>query len=281
MTIAITGATGALGSLVVDALLRTEAPETLVAVVRDEAKAAPLAERGVQVRVADYTDPAALRTAFTGVDKVLLVSSPEVGQRFPQHKNVIEAAQAAGVAHLVYTSLTKATTSAHALAPEHKATEELLATSDLATTVLRNNWYHENYAANVDQARETGALVAAAGTGKVAGAARRDYADAAAVVLTTAGHEGKVYELTGDTAYDYDALAAALGEVAGREVRYQPATVDEVRAGLVGAGLDEGTAGFVATLDANIAEGMLAEVDPTLVQLIGRPTTPLVEALKG
>jgi NAD(P)H dehydrogenase (quinone) len=281
MTIAVTGATGALGSLVLDALLRTEAPASLVAVVRNESKAASLAARGLQIRVADYTDPTALKVALEGVDKLLLISSSEVGQRLAQHSNVIEAAKSAGVSHVVYTSLVRATTSEHVLAPEHKATEELLAASGLTTTILRNNWYHENYLANLAPAKESGILLGAAGDGKVAGAARRDYADAAAVVLTTEGHAGKIYELTGDTAYDYTELATALGEAVGREVTYQPVSTDDVAAALVSAGLDAGTAGFVATLDANTARGDLAEVDPTLSELIGRPTTPLVESLRA
>ncbi|NYG59610.1 NAD(P)H dehydrogenase (quinone) [Nocardioides daedukensis] len=281
MTIAVTGATGALGSLVLDALLRTEDPASLVAVVRNESKAASLAARGVQVRVADYTDPTALKAALEGVDSLLLISSSEVGQRLAQHSNVIEAAKSAGVSHVAYTSLVNATTSEHVLAPEHKATEELLAASGLTTTILRNNWYHENYLPNLAPAKESGILLGAAGDGKVAGAARRDYADAAAVVLTTEGHEGKVYELTGDSAYDYDELATAIGEAVGRDVAYQSVSADDVTAALVEAGLDAGSAGFVATLDANTARGDLAEVDPTLAELIGRPTTPLVESLRG
>lgn len=281
MTIALTGATGQLGSLVVEALLRTEKPESIVAVVRDRAKASPLSERGVQVRVADYTDRAALTEALRGVDRLLLISSPTVGQREAQHANVIDAASAAGVPHIVYTSATRATTSDLVLAPEHKATEQKLAESGLQVTLLRNNWYHENFLGNVEPARHTGVLLGAAAEGRVASAARRDYADAAAAVLVGEGHEGRTYELGAPTSWDYDDLAAALSEVVGREVVHQRVSAEELVAALTAAGLDEGTARFVAAIDQNIADGALDVPSPELEQLIGRPITPLAESLRG
>lgn len=281
MTIAVTGATGALGNLVVESLLKTEAPGDVVAIVRDADKASDLAARGVEVRVADYTDRDALGKALVGVDKLLLISSNEVGQRFAQHRNVIDSAVTVGLPFLAYTSLTNATESSNPLAPEHKQTEEYLAASGLAHAVLRNNWYHENYQAQLASVAESGLLVAAAGEGKVAAASRKDYAQGAAKVLTTDGHHGKVYEFTGDTAFSYADLADALGQVTGREVVYQPATAADVVARMVQAGLDEGTAGFVAALDTSIAEGTLDVVDPILGKLIGRPTTSVVDALKA
>lgn len=281
MTIAVTGATGALGRLVIDALLARQTEQDLVAVVRDAGKAADLAERGVEVRVADYSDPDALAKAFVGVDRLLLISSNEVGRRFEQHRNVIDAAKSVGIPFVAYTSITQADTSVNPLAPDHKQTEEYLAASGLGHAFLRDNWYHENYLAQVPVAAQTGVLLGAAGDGLVASAARRDYAEGAAVVLSTPGHEGKTYEFTGDTAWTYDELAAALTEVTGREVSYQRTDVAGLTKALQEAGLDEGTAGFVAALDQSIADGSLALVDPTLSQLIGRPTTPLVESLKG
>lgn len=280
MTIAVTGATGALGRLVVDSLLTTEAPRDVVAIVRDADKSADLAAKGVEVRVADYADAVALGQALVGIDKVLLISSNEVGQRFAQHRNVIDAATSAGVPYLAYTSLTEATESSSPLAPEHQQTEEYLAASGLAYTVLRNNWYHENYLAQLPAIAEAGVLAAAAGEGKVAAASRKDFADGAAKVLTTDGHEGKVYEFTGDTALSYADIADAFGQVTGRDVVYQPVAAADVVAAMVQAGLDEGTAGFVAAIDTSIAEGTLDLVDPTLGQLIGRPTASLVDVLK-
>jgi NAD(P)H dehydrogenase (quinone) len=281
MKLAVTGATGHLGRLVVQDLLKSAPAQDIVAIVRDAGKAADLTAQGVQVRVAPYEDPAALRAALAGVDRLLLISSSEVGRRVQQHQNVIEAAKAAGVQFIAYTSAPLAATTSLILAPDHKATEELLFTSGMDFAILRNNWYTENYLPQLETARQTGKVVAAAGEGQVASASRADYAAGAAAVLLGSGHAGRIYELGGDYAWTYDELAAAIGEVIGEPVTYEPvdgATLVEIRQGV---GLDEGTAGFVAALDANIAAGLLAEVTHDLSQLIGRPTTPLVEGLRA
>lgn len=279
MTILVTGATGNLGRLVIESLLERGAdPQSVIAGARDVTKAEDL---GVRVARVDYSDPASVRSALEGVDTVLLVSGSEVGQRVAQHKAVIDAAKDAGVAKLVYTSAPKATTSDLVLAPEHKATEELIAASGVPSVILRNNWYTENYAADLARAAETGVLASGAGAGRVASASRKDFAEAAAVVLLDEGHLGQVYELGGDVAWNYDDLAGAIAEISGRDVAYQPLTADEQLAGLRAAGLDEGTAGFVVALDAGIAAGALADTDGTLSRLIGRPTTPLVEGLRA
>lgn len=279
MTILVTGATGNLGRLVIASLLERGAdPQSIIAGARDVAKAEDL---GVRVARLDYTDPSSVTSALEGVDSVLLISGSEVGQRVAQHQAVIDAARSAGVTKFVYTSAPKATTSDLVLAPEHKATEELITASGLPAVILRNNWYTENYAADLARAAETGVLASGAGDGRVASASRKDFAEAAAVVLLEDGHIGQVYELGGDVAWDYTQLAAAIAEVSGRDVTYQPLTTDEQLAGLQAAGLDEGTAGFVVALDAGIASGALSESDGTLARLIGRPTTPLVEGLRA
>lgn len=280
MKLGITGASGKLGHLVVQRLLETAKPSDLVAIARDPAKAADLAARGVEVRKADYDDRASLDAALAGIDRLLLISSNEVGRRIPQHKNVIDAAKAAGVAHVVYTSAPKATTSELILAPEHKATEEYLTASGLTYTILRNNWYTENFEQAIGKARDTGTLVAAAGSGRVASAERGDYAQGAAAVLAGQGHEGKVYELTGDRAWSYPELAAAITEATGRPVSYKPVEPEQLRAEMIAAGAPQGAADFAAGLDANIAAGDLAEVTGDLRSLIGRPTTPLEETVK-
>jgi len=280
--IAVTGATGHLGRLVVESLLERGTPaDQVVAAVRTPAKAADLAARGVLVREADYSRPETLAAAFEGVDTLLLVSSSEVGQRVPQHVAVIDAAKAAGVGRVVYTSAPQADTSSLVLAPDHKATEEHLAQSGLATTVLRNNWYTENYLQPVQQAKDSGEILASVGDGKVASAPRSDFAEAAAVVLVDDSHAGKVYELSGDVAWTHDELAAAAGEVLGREVSYHRVSPEEHAAVLAGFGLDEGTVGFVVALDGNIRDGELATVTSDLSTLLGRPTTGLVEALRA
>lgn len=281
MTVAVTGATGKLGALVIRELLQTTDPGAIVAVVRDPAKAADLATQGVVVRQAAYTDPGALRAALAGVDVLLFVSSSEVGQRVEQHRNVIDAAVAAGVGRVVYTSAPRATTSTLVLAQDHKFTEEYLTASGLPFTILRNNWYTENYLGQIETARQTGTLVAAAGAGRVASASRADFAAAAAVVLTEAGHEGQVYELGGDHAWDFTELAAALSEIVGAPVTYRPVDVPTLVGILQQVGLDAGTAGFVAQLDDDIAHGALAEVTGELAKLIRRPTTSLLDGLRN
>jgi NAD(P)H dehydrogenase (quinone) len=280
MRIAVTGATGHLGRLAVQGLLDMQPAGNIVVLVREATRAADLAAQGVQVRVATYDDAPALRAALAGVDKVLLVSSSEVGRRIQQHKNVIDAAKAAGMKHVVYTSAPNATTTALIVAPEHKATEEYLASSGLSYTIVRNNWYTENYLRQVEIARRTGTVVAAVGQGRVASASRADYAAGAVAVLLGAGHEGKIYEFSGDYAWDYNELASTISDIIGKPVTYQPVDAATLIGILKGAGMDEGTAGFVAALDNNIAAGLLSETSGELSALIGRPTTPLKDGLR-
>ena len=281
MKIGVTGATGQLGRLVVQELLQSVPAQDILAIVRNAAKAADLEAQGVEVRVAPYDDPAALQAALAGVERLLLISSSEVGRRVEQHQNVIDAAKAAGVQFIAYTSAPMAATTTLILAPDHKATEELLFNSGIDFAILRNNWYTENYLQQLNTARQTGKVVAAAGEGQVASASRADYAAGAAAVLLDGSHVGRIYELGGDYAWTYDELAAAIGEVIGQHVTYEPvdaATLIEI---LQSVGLDEGTAGFVAALDTNIAAGVLSEVTHDLSRLIGRPTTPLVDGLRA
>lgn len=277
--IAVTGATGHLGGLVIDKLLESRPAASLVAIVRDAAKAQPLAAKGVQVRVASYEDRAAMESALTGVETLLLVSGSEVGQRVPQHVNVIDAARAAGVGRVVYTSAPKATTSELVVAAEHKATEEYLTASGLDYTIVRNGWYTENYVPQVETARETGTVLAAVGDGRVASASRIDYAEGAAAVLVGEGHSGKVYEFSGDHAWDYDELAATIGQIIGKPVAYQRVDAPTLVETLVGTGMPEEVAQSMAALDANIADGLLAGATGELSALIGRPTTSLKDGL--
>lgn len=279
MTVAVTGASGQLGRLVVEALLT--AGERPVAIVRDPAKVADLAERGAVVRQASYDDPAALDAALTGVDRVLLVSGNEFGARVAQHTNVVRAAERAGVRLLAYTSIPAATENPMILAQEHRGTEEVLATASIPTVVLRNSWYWENYAAGAAHAAQTGVLAGASGAGKVSGAPRADYAAAAAAVLTTDGHEGRVYELGGDEALTGDELAAVIGEVAGKPVRYQDLPEADYAAILGQAGLPEPVAAALADADTGIGRGLLEVRTGDLAKLIGRPVTPPVEAFRA
>jgi NAD(P)H dehydrogenase (quinone) len=282
MSVVVTGATGHLGRLVVTELLAAGVPaRDVVAVGRRTETLADLTAQGVRVVAADYEDPDSLRTAFAGADTLMLVSSNAVGRRVGQHQNAIDAARDAGVRRIVYTSAPHADTSALVLAPEHKATEEALQASGLVVTVLRSHWYTENYLPTLEQARVTGEVVASVGEGRVASATRADLAAGAAVVLTTEGHDGAVYELGGDVAWTHHDLAAAIGEVLGTDVTYRAVSPEEHLAILTGAGLDEGTAQFVVALDGNIRDGALAEVTGDLSRLLGRPTTTLVDGLRA
>ncbi|MEV7974296.1 SDR family oxidoreductase [Cellulomonas sp. NPDC089187] len=282
MSVVVTGATGQLGRLIVQHLLADGMPaEQITATGRRVERLTDLAEQGVRVVESDYTRPDSLVEAFTGADTLMLVSGSEVGQRTAQHRNAIDAAVTAGVRRIVYTSVLRADRSTLPVAPEHVETEAMLRESGLVITLLRNGWYSENYLGDLAQAAESGTIVAAAGDGRVASAARDDYAAAAAVVLRTEGHDGAVYELTGDQAWDFDQLATAASEVLGRPVTYQRVTLDERRAGLESAGVDAGTIGFLLTMDERVATGELAEVTGELSRLIGRPTTPLVDALRA
>ncbi|MBB3083758.1 SDR family oxidoreductase [Geodermatophilus sabuli] len=281
MSIVVTGATGQLGRLVVEELLaRGVAPGDVVAGGRALERIADLGERGVRTVRIDYDEPATLDAAFLAGDTVLLVSGSRPGARVAQHQTVVDAAVRAGVGRIAYTSILGADDTPLPLAPDHQATERMIRDSGLPATLLRNGWYTENYVPQLQQARETGVVAASVGDGRVASATRADYAAAIAGALATDGHEGAVYELSGDTAWTFDELAAAIGELLGREVTYQRRSPEEHRAALVAAGLDEGTAGFVVALEGGIRAGALGTTSGDLAELAGRPSTPLVEGLR-
>ncbi len=279
--IAITGATGQLGALAVEELLKTVKASELVAIVRNPAKADALAQKGVVVRQADYGDQAALTAALSGVEKLLLVSSSEVGQRAAQHRNVINAAKAAGVKFIAYTSLLHADKSPLGLHVEHVETEKMLADSGIPYALLRNGWYTENYLASAPAALAHGVFIGAAGDGKIASATRADYAAAAARVISTDGHAGKVYELAGDSAWTLSELAAELSKQSGKPVVYQNLSEDDFAGALKGVGLPDVFANLLADSDIGASKGGLFDDSHTLSKLIGRPTTPLAESVKG
>ncbi|HHT7541298.1 TPA: SDR family oxidoreductase [Raoultella planticola] len=279
--IAITGATGQLGHLVLQNLLKTTAASQIVAIVRNPAKAEALSQQGIVVRQADYTDEAALTAALQGVDKLLLISSSEVGQRTPQHRNVIHAAKAAGVKFIAYTSLLHADKSPLGLHVEHVETEKMLAESGIPYALLRNGWYTENYLASAPPALEHGVFIGAAGDGKIASATRADYAEAAARVIAQEGHAGKVYELAGDEAWTLSELAAALSKQSGKNVVYQNLSEADFAAALKSVGLPAGLADMLADSDIGASKGGLFDDSRTLSALIGRTTTPLAESIKG
>ncbi|MGR4882905.1 SDR family oxidoreductase [Streptomyces sp. LARHCF249] len=279
MSIVVTAATGALGRLVVDELLERVPAERVAVVVRDREKAADLAGRGVEVRVADYDDPAALAAAFRAGDRVLLISGNEIGRRVAQHTAVLKAAQAAGVAQFAYTGVLGGPGADFELAAEHTATEQAVLDSGIPYTFLRNGWYHENYTRELPGVLERGAVVASSGEGRVASAARADYAAAAAEVLTGEGHLNRAYELSGDTAWSLTEYAAEVSAQAGKEIAYAEVPAQEHLEILTGAGVPEGFAAIIVDVDAAIGRGRLAGTSGDLARLIGRPTTPVSEAI--
>lgn len=281
-TYLVTGASGQLGRLTVQALLERGVPAAdVVATARNTDAIADLAALGVDTRAADYTDPASLKEAFAGVDRALLVSSSAIGERVAQHGNVIDAARDAGVALLGYTSIANADTSQMQLAGEHLQTEELLAASGLPTVLLRNSWYLENYTAQAATALEHGAVLGAAGQGRVSAATRADFAAAAAAALVADDQAGRVYELGGDTAFTLEEYAAALATAAGTPVAYRDLPAADYTAALVGAGLPEQYAAILADSDLGLARGDLLADSGDLSRLIGRPTTTPAEAIRA
>ncbi|MER8863910.1 SDR family oxidoreductase [Mesorhizobium sp. M0751] len=270
---AITGATGQLGRLVIEALVKTIPADRIVAAVRNPAKASDLAERGVIVREADYDRPDTLAPAFAGVQKLLLISSTEVSGRLPKHRAVIEAAQRAGVSLIAYTSMLHADTSPATLAVEHRQTEEIIAASGVPAAILRNGWYIENHLLALPTALEHGAFVGAAKDGRFSSTARRDYAEAAAVVLTTDDQAGKTYELAADHAFALAELAAEVSRESGKAIAYDNLSQAAYQDVLTGAGLPADFAALLADTDAAASRGALFDDGGALGRLIGRPTT--------
>jgi NAD(P)H dehydrogenase (quinone) len=279
--IAITGATGHLGRLVVASLIRKVPPANVIAAVRNPDKAKDLASQGVQVRKADYDTPEDWDAALRGAEKVLLISSSEVSQRSRHHRTVIDAAKRAGVKLLAYTSILHADTSALALAKEHSETEASIRASGIPFVLLRNGWYMENYAPGVKSALARGSVYGCASNGRISAAGRADYAEAAAVVLTANGQAGRVYELGGDTGFTMAELAAEISRQSGKVVAYTDLSEPDYKKALIGAGLPEGYAALLSDSDTGISKGALFDERRQLSGLIGRPTTPLAAAVRG
>lgn len=278
--IAVTGASGHLGRLVIENLLAAGRPaERIVAVVRDAAKVADLSERGVKVRAADYSQPATLDAAFKNVARLLLVSSNEVGGRVPQHRNAVAAARRAGIEFLAYTSILKADSSQMQLAADHKATEAIIRDSAIPFAFLRNGWYLENYTDQMPQILQHKAVFGSAGDGRVSAASRDDYAAAAATVLTGDAHENQTYELGGDNSFTLAELAAEISKQTNGGIAYRDLPVEDYVKALIGANLPEPLAKILADADLGLKRGDLFADGNDLRRLINRPTTTLTAAV--
>ncbi|MBA2948064.1 SDR family oxidoreductase [Streptomyces himalayensis] len=278
MSIIVTGATGHLGRFVIEGLLEKVPADQITAVVRSEEKGAGFAARGVKIAIADYNAPETFDGLFSAGDKVLLISGNEFDKgRVGQHKVVLDAAKAAGVALFAYTSASGSLTAA--LADDHRGTEQAILDSGVPYVLLRNGWYNENYTEQLAPVLEHNAVVAAAGEGKVASAARADYAAAAVAVLTGEGHENKTYELSGDTAWSFAEYAAELSKQTGKEIVYNAVPAEALVGILTGAGLPEPLAAILAGVDTSIEKGELAVTSGDLSRLTGRPTTPIADAI--
>ena len=281
MSLTVTGATGALGRLTVEHLLKHGVfADEIVATGRSVDGLSDLAERGVHIRVADYTDPASLRAAFTGATRLLLVSGSVPGpQRVQQHRNAIEAAREAGAGLVAYTSIVNAATSTLRMAEDHQATEALLRKSGVPFTLLRNSWYTENYTARLPALLEQGTVYGSAGDGRVSAATRADYAAAAAAVLMTSGHENRVYELGGDEAFTLTELATEITAQSGTIVRYVNLPEQQYASVLAANGLPQPYAEILADADRGLSQGELQTRSGDLRRLLGQPTTTLAEAI--
>jgi NAD(P)H dehydrogenase (quinone) len=279
-TYAVTGATGKLGRLVLDEMLQKVAPGDVVALARDPAALSDYAMKGVQVRQADYDDPASVDAALKGVDRVLLISGNAVGQRGRQHGNVIEAAKKNGASYLAYTSILNARESKLALAPEHKETEEMLENSGLNHDVLRMPWYSDNYVGGIAPAVAAGAIYGASGQGRFSTASRADLAAGAAAALVN-GKGGDIYELAGDTSWTMDDFAAEVSKHSGKPVKYINQSEADYTKTLEGSGLPPPVAALLASTSYLAGEGQLYNDQRQLSQLSGRPTTPIGETIKA
>lgn len=279
--IVVTGATGQLGRLVIAALLKKSAASNIIAAVRNVEKAQDLAALGVQVRQADYSQPESWDGALKGANKVLLISSSEIGQRAKQHRTVIDAAKRAGIKLLAYTSVLRADTSVLGLAAEHKETEVIIRASGVPFVLLRNGWYTENYMGSVPSALDHGAVYGSAGDGRISAASRTDYAEAAATVLTADNQAGKTYELAGDIAFTLSELAAEISRQSGKTIGYVNLPETDYKNLLIKVGLPEVLADLLADSDTGVSKGALFDDSHQLSTLIGRPTTALAMSVKA
>ncbi len=261
-TLLVTGASGQLGRSVVEHLLTTfqVAPERIIATTRHPEKLEELSQRGVQVRQADFDDPASLPVAFKGADRLLIVSTDSLdrpGHRSVQHAAAVQAAKSAGVAHLYYTSMPQPDDSAITFAHEHLDSEKALKDSGLEWTILRNGWYQENLFMSLPHAIASGQWFTSAGDGELAHVSREDCARAAAAALVSDDTAGKTYTLTGPTLLSTADIAALAREVFDQPIQVVQLNDEQLQGGMVQAGVPEALAPVFVSFDTNTREGKI------------------------
>ncbi|MDF2724002.1 MAG: hypothetical protein K0Q59_3677 [Paenibacillus sp.] len=279
MKVLVTGATGKLGELVVEALLNKLPAGQIAVSVRDPKKAERWTAAGVEVRYGDFDDEASLEKAFAGIDRLLIISTADFQHRLRQHTTAIRAAKKANVGFIAYTSAPNAADSKLILAHDHRETENVLKSSGVPYSILRNNWYLENEAGSFHAVLNGAPWAIASGSGRVGWATRRDYAEAAANVLAGPGHENTVYELSGEP-LTQEQLASIFAEAMNREV--QVVHMDDEAYGkmLLEVGMPEAVVPVFVDVQRGIRSGELAIESGDLLRLLGRPVTPLGDGIR-
>ncbi|MCM3567709.1 SDR family oxidoreductase [Neobacillus mesonae] len=279
MKLLVTGATGKFGTMVVKKLLETVPASDLAVSVRKPEKAEWLKALGVDVRHGDFDVPETLDKAFAGVDRLLIISADGDNEtRIRQHTDAVAAAERAQVKFIAYTSLANAKESTMFLAPPHQAAEEAILNTGIPYCFLRNNWYLENEIGSIQGAMAGAPIVTAAGSGRAGWALKQDYAEAAASVLTGEGHENKIYELSGKL-LTHEELATAIGTVLGKEVLVQQVDDNGYAENMKAAGVPEFIIPFLVNVQRGIKDGALEVESNDFEKLLGRPATPVHEAL--
>jgi NAD(P)H dehydrogenase (quinone) len=281
MSVIVTGAAGHLGRLVADQLLERLAPERVVLVTRRPEALRELRARGADVRYGDFDDPASLPDAFAGGRRMLLISTDAVGRRVRQHRAAIDAAATAGVGHVVFTSIVNpvAANPNGANAWEQGTTEAMLHRSGLAWTVLRFGNFAELQLPHAGTAVQNGRLITNSGDGRVVPISRRDCAEAAAITLTTDGHTGKTYQITGPQALSPSDLAELYADLSGQPVKVVQLSDTMLTWVLVGIGTPVPTAWGIAAYGRAVRHGYFDVLDPAFERLTGHPPVALRDVL--
>ena len=279
MKMLVTGATGKFGTKVVETLLKTVPASQLAVSVRKPEKAEGLRARGVEVRQGDFDHPQSLDSAFAGIDRLLIISADGDNEtRIRQHRDAVAAAERAGVKFIAYTSLVNATESKNLFAPTHQATEEAILKTGIPYSFLRNNWYLENEIPGIQGVLAGAPWVTSAGDGRVGWALQQDYAEAAATVLSGNGHENKIYELSGKS-LTQEEFVSLLGSVLGKEVTVQQVDDTTYADIMKNAGIPDFVIPILVDIQKSIREGTLDFESNDFEKVLGRPATPIKEAL--